>query len=95
MVSVLVANLHTTGDSSLSSERLYSASTIAKDRQLHTAFLKNFTKHHPYNQYAAQNIYTERSLGETETSYFLPSRESGVNDMYVLVTIQKEGFRFT
>ncbi|KDR85482.1 hypothetical protein GALMADRAFT_218579 [Galerina marginata CBS 339.88] len=25
----------------------------------------------------------ERKLGETETSYFLPSRESGVNDMYL------------
>lgn len=27
----------------------------------------------------------ERQLGETEVSYFLPSRESGVNDMYVLL----------
>lgn len=25
----------------------------------------------------------ERPLGETELSYFLPSREDGVNDMYV------------
>jgi hypothetical protein len=25
----------------------------------------------------------QRKLGETETSYYLPSRESGVNDMYV------------
>lgn len=25
----------------------------------------------------------ERKLGDTEASYFLPSRESGVNDMYV------------
>ncbi|GAV98829.1 hypothetical protein LENED_000238 [Lentinula edodes] len=28
-------------------------------------------------------IRIERSLGDTETSYFLPSRESGVNDMYL------------
>ena len=27
--------------------------------------------------------YVERKLGDTELSYFLPSRESGVNDMYV------------
>ncbi|KAF8913145.1 hypothetical protein CPB84DRAFT_1812064 [Gymnopilus junonius] len=27
--------------------------------------------------------HTERQLGETEVSYFLPSRESGVNDMYL------------
>lgn len=26
---------------------------------------------------------SQRKLGETETSYYLPSRESGVNDMYV------------
>jgi hypothetical protein len=25
----------------------------------------------------------ERKLGDSELSYFLPSRESGVNDMYV------------
>ena len=27
--------------------------------------------------------HVERKLGDTEISYFLPSRESGVNDMYV------------
>ncbi|KAF5311947.1 hypothetical protein D9619_002801 [Psilocybe cf. subviscida] len=28
-------------------------------------------------------IRTERKMGDTEVSYFLPSRESGVNDMYL------------
>lgn len=32
-------------------------------------------------------IRIERSLGDTETSYFLPSRESGVNDMYILLKL--------
>ena len=31
----------------------------------------------------AQSIYFERKMGDTELSYFLPSRESGVNDMCV------------
>ncbi|PPQ99567.1 hypothetical protein CVT24_005355 [Panaeolus cyanescens] len=30
-----------------------------------------------------QRVLLERQLGETEVSYFLPSRESGVNDMYL------------
>ncbi|KAF7307351.1 hypothetical protein MIND_00529100 [Mycena indigotica] len=30
-----------------------------------------------------QNHALERQLGDTEASYFLPSRESGVNDMYL------------
>jgi hypothetical protein len=31
----------------------------------------------------------ERQLGETEASYFLPSRESGVNDMYGNLSVFK------
>ncbi|KAF9486448.1 hypothetical protein BDN70DRAFT_902567 [Pholiota conissans] len=31
----------------------------------------------------AFSVHAERKLGETEVSYFLPSRESGVNDMYL------------
>lgn len=32
------------------------------------------------------NLEFERPLGETELSYFLPSRDDGVNDMYALFT---------
>jgi len=31
---------------------------------------------------SSTHLHIERPLGETEASYFLPSRESGVNDMY-------------
>ena len=31
----------------------------------------------------AEPLYYERRMGDTELSYFLPSRQSGVNDMYV------------
>jgi hypothetical protein len=31
----------------------------------------------------ASNLF-ERGLGDTELSYFLPSRESGVNDMWAI-----------
>lgn len=30
-----------------------------------------------------KHLHAERKLGETEVSYFLPSRENGVNDMWV------------
>ena len=32
-------------------------------------------------QVSSNHLHIERTLGETEASYFLPSRESGVNDM--------------
>jgi hypothetical protein len=32
----------------------------------------------------------ERGLGDTELSYFLPSRESGVNDMWVVSYYQDD-----
>lgn len=31
----------------------------------------------------AEPLCYERKMGDTELSYFLPSRQSGVNDMYV------------
>ncbi|KIP02084.1 hypothetical protein PHLGIDRAFT_130931 [Phlebiopsis gigantea 11061_1 CR5-6] len=31
----------------------------------------------------ADAVYLERKMGDTELSYFLPSRQSGVNDMYL------------
>ncbi len=31
------------------------------------------------------SVRFERKMGDTELSYFLPSRESGVNDMYVVL----------
>lgn len=37
--------------------------------------------------YGKSPTTSQRKLGETETSYYLPSRESGVNDMYVTWTI--------
>ena len=30
------------------------------------------------------DVVFERKMGDTELSYFLPSRQTGVNDMYVL-----------
>lgn len=30
---------------------------------------------------SAEALYFERKMGDTELSYFLPSRQSGVNDM--------------
>jgi hypothetical protein len=30
--------------------------------------------------------HSERKLGDTETSYYLPSRDNGVNDMYAFRT---------
>lgn len=33
---------------------------------------------------AKQGLSYERKMGDTELSYFLPSRQTGVNDMYVL-----------
>lgn len=32
---------------------------------------------------AKQGLSYERKMGDTELSYFLPSRQTGVNDMYV------------
>ena len=34
----------------------------------------------------------ERQLGETEVSYFLPSREDGVNDMWVIIVVVRLRF---
>jgi len=31
----------------------------------------------------ADCVQSERNLGETEMAYYLPSRENGVNDMYL------------
>lgn len=31
------------------------------------------------------SVRFERKMGDTELSYFLPSRDSGVNDMYVVL----------
>ena len=32
---------------------------------------------------AVEDLYYERKMGDTELSYYLPSRQSGVNDMCV------------
>lgn len=36
------------------------------------------------NASPGESVRFERKMGDTELSYFLPSRQSGVNDMYVL-----------
>jgi len=35
------------------------------------------------NALDADRVQSERNLGETEIAYYLPSRDNGVNDMYV------------
>ena len=35
----------------------------------------------PFSTSLPTSLHVERKLGDTEISYFLPSRESGVNDM--------------
>ena len=42
----------------------------------------------------ADAVYLERKMGDTELSYFLPSRQSGVNDMYVHVLASAGSPRF-
>ena len=42
----------------------------------------------------ASAVYFERKMGDTELSYFLPSRQSGVNDMYVHVLASAGSPRF-
>ena len=37
----------------------------------------------PYTTLPRTSSHVERKLGDTELSYFLPSRENGVNDMCV------------
>ncbi|KAJ7040460.1 hypothetical protein C8F04DRAFT_1208817 [Mycena alexandri] len=45
--------------------------------------LKRVDSHSSDDTLVAASRPLERQLGETEVSYFLPSRESGVNDMYL------------
>lgn len=39
----------------------------------------------------AEPLCYERRMGDTELSYFLPSRQSGVNDMYVFALHALQG----
>ncbi|KAF4623417.1 hypothetical protein D9613_002249 [Agrocybe pediades] len=84
MASALVATVHAE-NSLLASERIYSASQGLQERLAHSAALKAIANYHLLGQGQTLpiNAHVERRLGETEASYFLPSRESGVNDMYL------------
>jgi hypothetical protein len=43
----------------------------------------------PENSVKAESVCFERKMGDTELSYFLPSRQSGVNDMCVCPSCEK------